>query len=98
MDWVNITGEELAAVFTDSQSLCSALLHTSPGLDTLKEALVSLINPLTIQWIPGHSKIPGNELADEAAKAATNLPDAGRGSAYSGICSKIRATFTFHMV
>ncbi len=30
---------------------------------------------VTIQWIPGHSSIPGNELADQAAKEATTLTD-----------------------
>ena len=93
--WIgdNASGGEVVAIFTDSQSLCSALLHSPPGLDTLSEAMAGLKNPVTIQWIPGHSKIPGNELADAAAKAATNLPDAGRGLAYGGVCSTIRATF-----
>ena len=40
------------AVFTDSQSLCAALLGKSTGLDPLKLNLKGLRRQLTIQWIP----------------------------------------------
>ena len=54
----------LVAVFTDSQSLCAALLGKSTGLDPLRFNLKQLRRQITIQRIPGHSNILGNEIAD----------------------------------
>ena len=74
IDWLvtNAPGIQSAAVFTDSQSLCVALEGTHQGIAPLREAISSLSRSiaLSIQWIPGHCNIPGNDLADAAAKAA----------------------------
>jgi ribonuclease HI len=37
------------------------LLHTSPG-------------SVQIRWVPGHTKVPGNEAADLAAKEGAIMP------------------------
>ena len=78
------------AIFTDSQSLCIALEKLSPGVEALSAKLNGITAPITIQWIPGHSNVPGNELADAAAKAATEQPGAARGVSFSSACAAIK--------
>ena len=77
VDWINQHLDQSAtvAVFTDSQSLCAALLGFSPSLDSLRLAINNLVvKSMTIQWIPGHCDIRGNDLADSVAKFATTHP------------------------
>ena len=90
--WVesHLGPSQSAAVFTDSQSLCMALAGPTPGLDLLRAALNRAKSRITIQWIPGHCNIPGNELADTAAKSATSLEGTGRGVSFSSACATIR--------
>ena len=57
-------------VFTYSQPLCAALLGKSTGLYPLRFNLTALRSQITIQWIPGHSNILGNEMPDCVAKQA----------------------------
>ena len=96
IDWVsqNLVDNQSAAVFTDSQSLCVALLSPLTTLDTLRSRINSLKCRFAIQWIPGHCEIPGNELADAAAKSATSIGGPTPGVTYSSACARIRATFT----
>ena len=63
---------------TDSQSLCLALEASNPSLAKTIQKLDSLQAELCIQWIPGHSNVPGNEIADAKAKEATELTDEDR--------------------
>ena len=74
--WVddNCRPDQRVAIFTDSQSLCRALIGPSSSLDRIRERLNAVKPSLTIQWIPGHCDIPGNELADAAAKEACSEP------------------------
>ena len=59
-----------------NKALCEALVRPTVGpVAELKDHLQSLQSNTTIQWIPGHANIPGNELADKAAKEATLLND-----------------------
>ena len=69
-------------VFVDSQAAISRLQHTEPGpgqalalrahraAKRLRERRVGV----TVQWVPGHMGVEGNERADQAAKQAATRP------------------------
>ena len=80
------------AVFTDSQSISAALLEKSTGLDALRFKFKGLRKHITIQcqWIPGHSDILGNELADSVAKQACSENAQLPIVTYTSICAEIR--------
>ena len=59
-------------ICTDSKSLCKALLSSNSRTSSIHEYINSIFFSIYIQWIPGHCDIPGNELADRAAKQVTN--------------------------
>jgi ribonuclease HI len=64
--------ESLVMICTDSQSLCKAMLNPDELVE-LGDLLDRCKARLVIQWVPGHSDVPGNEIADKEAKAATQL-------------------------
>ena len=90
-------------IFTDSQAAIQRLQHQKPGpgqelstkiyinLRSLKESGF-LVH---IHWIPSHQDIPGNDLADEAArKGATHKdinPIADRFTSFSYVKRKIKS-------
>ena len=47
----------------------SSLLRTF----SIRNSISSISSSVFIQWIPGHSSIPDNDLADKAAKDATHI-------------------------
>lgn len=94
LDWVeaHCVQETKVAIVTDSKSLCDALKGF--GLDTknLRSRLINIRAKVLIQWVPGHSGIVGNELADAAAKLATTQDAAPTEIPFGSACAKIRAT------
>ena len=65
-------------ILTDSLSSVSALAPGLPGSHYLVPKIASLLsglpqNKITVQWVPSHVGIPGNELADAMAKRSLHL-------------------------
>ena len=71
--WLATNKAERKLICTDSQSLTQALSMNSTDTTKVLESLNTIQGQVTIQWIPAHIDIPGNELADTAAKEATLL-------------------------
>ena len=93
VQWIrdNCSAEDSVLICTDSQYLCSALKGSSYILGELVDTIGQCVAKITFQWIPGHADIPGNDLADSAAKAATSLDEPQAPVSYGSACALIRA-------
>ena len=93
MDWVetNCSHDAKVLVVTDSQSMCEALQGFGDDISDLRKRLLTTPTELSVQWVPGHSNITGNDLADAAAKAATTLDEPQREISFGSICANIKS-------
>ena len=74
--------EKNVVIFTDSQSVIRKLEEGPTNnidwhINEIWKCMQTLDNnkcKVTIQWVPGHEEIEGNERVDEIAKKATTLP------------------------
>jgi ribonuclease HI len=87
LEWAladNLIG--LIRVFLDAQAAINRLQHTRPGpgqaltlrAHNLARELQATDHRVTICWIPGHKKVPGNKKADKATKKAAGRPYTGK--------------------
>ena len=88
--WIkNNCEDQEVCIVTDSQSLCLALQNRNPEVNPLRALLSSCSATITIQWVPGHAGIPGNEEADRAAKEAAQMQGPHKPTTYKCACSLI---------
>jgi len=74
-------------ILLDSQAAIARLRHTQPGpgqelaiqAHAIAKRLHAQGHQPTIQWVPGHAGVEGNERADQVAKQAANNHPPGRG-------------------
>ena len=82
-------------ICTDSQSLCNAIEAHDDNIHVVHTLIPQISANLTIQWVPGHSDLPGNELADQAAKEAAGAVEEGTSPiSYSCACTAIKIAIT----
>ena len=91
--WINehCSAQSKILICTDSKSLCQKLAGSCALIADLRLKLLKAPGSITLQWVPGHSDVPGNELADVAAKEATTLQTDGCPISYNAICAHIDA-------
>ena len=88
-------------IFTDSKSALQALetfsdnSHRDIGelAKAIDNLLVSYDTSVTLQWIPGHSDIPGNEYADKLAKEGTQKDQPSKPCSNSTVKQILRNNF-----
>ena len=58
---------------TDNQSLWDILSSCNARIDFIRHSKSSILSTTFIQWVPGHSRSPGNDAADRATKKPPHL-------------------------
>lgn len=81
LDFIRNSSAQKFAIFTDSRSTLESIktknITTPISVEIIStyHELIQSGKQITLIWIPSHVNIPGNELADQAAKSATLLDD-----------------------
>ncbi|UYV62927.1 hypothetical protein LAZ67_2002536 [Cordylochernes scorpioides] len=80
---ININSPSKIIIYSDSRAAIYTLQSCFSSQEPLLQSIAKSVNRLpanssvTVQWLPAHVGIPGNELADSLAKAgALGLPEA----------------------
>ena len=94
IDWAAIQNPDRILICTDSQSNCHALMGFGEETNTLREKIMSCPSDIIIQWIPGHSDIPGNDMADYEANMATKEAGEGRPISWAAAKTIVKTVIT----
>ena len=81
-------------VLTDALSVLQALQsHRDTELNDLSAAFALLCrgHAVTLQWIPSHCSMPGNEAADSLAKEGTTKEQVDRSTSYPEVKTILKA-------
>lgn len=85
------------SIFTDSMSTLQALDSPDPGplIQSLKASLATLTKkaPTTLQWVPAHVGLSGNEHADRLAKEGSQLTQPNTSVTYEEAKTLLRSRF-----
>ena len=73
LDWISQYFCMKAVICTDCKSLLQAIESETPNTRAIRDKLRRTGCQVILQWTPSHCGVPGNELADVAAKEATKL-------------------------
>ena len=91
---VNINDASTTLICTDSQSTCKAIEQLREDTGKIRNDIGKCSCEIIIQWIPGHSLIKGNELADLEAKKETSSSKPGRAVSFRCASSMVNRSFT----
>ncbi|UYV83115.1 hypothetical protein LAZ67_22002256 [Cordylochernes scorpioides] len=74
---ININSPSKIIIYSDSRAAIYTLQSCFSSQEPLLKSIAKSPTAVTVQWLPAHVGIPGNELADSLAKAgALGLPEA----------------------